>query len=142
MRNVPCTQLTTEKSPRGVGTRNSTTSSPIRKRGTPETYEVKLPTLPPSRRTFTRDCAEPFQVSVGSSAVNVQISPASHALLFSTQRARMIRRDDCVSFATDICARVVGEAALQSSSETQSTDTKQRRDSTVNFIFIAPQSSR
>src|ERR1700728_307895 len=142
MRNVPCTQLTTEKSPRGVGTRNSTTSSPIRKRGTPETYEVKLPTRPPSRRTFTRDCAEPFQVSLGSSAVNVQISPASHALLFSTQRPRTIRREDCVSLATDMCVSAVGAAALHSSSETQSANTKERRDVIANFIFIAPQSSR
>ena len=63
MRNVPCSQLTMEKSPRGVRSRNSTTSSPGWKRGMPATLEVRSPALPPSSRTLICAGAAPRHTS-------------------------------------------------------------------------------
>src|SRR5579863_1495219 len=113
MRNVPCTQLTMEKSPRAVDCRNRITSSPGRKRGTPETVEVRCPTEPPSSRTVTCCAAPvgaPFQESSTSNDVNVQISPPSHATEFARHCARTTSCAFCVIFATDMRSRVVAEA--------------------------------
>src|SRR5271163_3615782 len=115
MRKVPCTQLTMEKSPRAVGCRNRITSSPDRKRGTPETVDVRFPTEPPSSRTVTCCAAPvgaPFQESSTSNDVNVQISPPSHPTEFPRHCARTTSCACCVIFATDMRSSVVATAVV------------------------------
>src|SRR5271154_2109694 len=115
MRNVPCTQLTMEKSPRAAGCRNRITSSPGRKRGTPETVDVRFPTEPPSSRTVTCCAAPlgaPFQESSTANDVNVQISPPSHATEFPRHCARTTSCACCVIFATDMRSSVVAAAVV------------------------------
>jgi hypothetical protein len=110
-RNVPCSQLTTEKSPRFVGSRNSTTSSPVRNRGTPETRDVMSPMLPPKRRTAIRSGASPLHVSSTSNELSVQISPASLTTALPLHRACTITGATRAIFASDIRSIVVAPAA-------------------------------
>src|ERR1700722_2700443 len=85
------------------------------KRGTPETFEVRLPTVPPSRRTvrysFEFGFLAPFQVSSTAKDVKVQISPWSQAVEFVTQRARTTSGAACASCATDMRTNVVERAS-------------------------------
>src|SRR5580692_7885245 len=115
MRNVPCTQLTMEYSPRVVLCRNRITSSPGRNRGTPETVELRFPTDPPSSRTVSCCAAPdgaPFHESSTANEVNVQISPPSHAAELPMHCARTTSCAACVIFATHMRSSVVAEALI------------------------------
>ena len=63
----------------------------------------------------------PFQVSSMAKDVKVQISPASQAVEFARQRARMMSGAVCAIFASDMCSSVVARQKVAASSTAIST---------------------